>query len=229
MHALVSIHDVMPHTLDRVWLLTGKLAHLQPADVTLLVVPGLDWSGPQLDDLHGLAARGYTFAGHGWHHTTREIRGLYHRVHSTLVSRRAAEHLALDESGIRRLINECYLWFTDHGFPAPDLYVPPAWAMGSIRHRLLQDAPFRYYENTAGLYDSDTGTQVNLPLAGFEADNLFRAASLCLWNRVNRALSSPARPLRLSIHPADPELLLGNALDEYLSAVTTAVHYRSVF
>ncbi len=54
---LVSIHDVMPETRDRVAELLERLADVPPAAVTLLVVPGRDWSGDDLDWLRDLSAR----------------------------------------------------------------------------------------------------------------------------------------------------------------------------
>lgn len=229
MHALVSIHDVMPDTLSRVRNLLEAMSHLPSNAVTLLVVPGLNWQPEQVQELKQLQASGYILAGHGWFHQTRDIKGLYHTLHSALISRQAAEHLSLSAQEIETLISDCHRWFLSHDLSAPDFYVPPAWAMGAISKNALAALPFRYFENTAGLFDSRTGRQINLPLAGFEADNLFRASSLTVWNALNKVSSSHKRPLRLSIHPYDPELRLKNALMRMLNTVTEAVDYRSVF
>lgn len=229
MHAIVSIHDVMPHTLPRVQELLAKMAHLEAPNITLLVVPGLAWQDAQLAALKQLEQQGYRLAGHGWLHDVRRIRSLYHRLHSTLVSRRAAEHLSMSPSEIDNLIRDCYQWFIDHNFTRPDMYVPPAWAMGTVSDTALKASPFRYFETTAGLYDSATGKRVTLPLAGFEADTLWRKLSLRGWNGVNSLLGSPQKPLRVSVHPNDHHLLLAPSLENTLARIKKAVPYASVF
>lgn len=228
MHAIISIHDVMPHTLDRVHELLGKMAHLAPGAITLLVVPGLDWSQGQIQALRELQDAGYKLAGHGWHHKTRAIRTLYHHFHAGLVSRTAAEHLSLETGQISRIMRDCHQWFAGKGLAAPDLYVPPAWAMGDMPKRRLREAPFRYFESTAGLYDSETDRGIMLPLVGFEADTRFRAVTLKSWNTFNSMLGTARRPVRLSIHPNDHTLLLKDSLSQYLGKVKTAVSYASV-
>jgi predicted deacetylase len=229
MHALISIHDVMPSTLDRVSRLTRELTHLPSSKITMLVVPGHAWSKKQLDVLREFEKQGYILCGHGWHHSSKNIRGVYHHLHSLLVSRNVAEHLALDEKEIRQLIDDCYQWFEKNNLGAPDLYVPPAWAMGKISQQHLEQTPFRFFENTSGLYDSSTGQQVYLPLIGFEADNIFSAGVLKLWNAANIRAGSEKKPVRISIHPSDKELRLGDSLASSLQSVTNAVHYHSLF
>lgn len=220
--ALVSIHDVMPATLPRVETLLARLADHGIDRVTLLVVPGLDWNASQLARLHDWQARGHELAGHGWRHEARTIRGWRHRLHSCLISRHAAEHLALDEAGIAALIRRCHGWFAGHGLASPRLYVPPAWAMGAVRRERLVTLPFRYYETLGGILDTRAGVFHRLPLLGFEADTPARVRGLRLWNRLNRGWSRWHGPLRCAIHPRDPELLLGRNLDEHLARLRPA-------
>lgn len=229
MQAIVSIHDVMPNTLGRVLMLLEKMQHLENQHITLLIVPGLDWKKEHLATLHRLEEAQYTFAGHGWEHTTRQISGFYHRLHSALISRNAAEHLSLSREEINRLMNNCYQWFRTNSFTLPDMYVPPAWAMGCISNEDLNSSPFRYFENTSGLFDSESGRQLTLPLVGFEADNAIRGLSLSLWNGVNKLLGSGRRPARISVHPYDTELLLNKSLEKTLRNITAAVDYHTLF
>lgn len=215
---LVSVHDVMPQTLDRV---AGILARLEAAGtggVSLLVVPGAGWTAHTLDRLHGMLARGHTLAGHGWYHRCPSIRGLKHRLHSALISRDVAEHLALDAAGIEALIRRCGEWFPRHGLPQPHTYVPPAWAMGGIPRSRLYGLGFRYFETLTGVFDAGAGRFRRLPLAGFEADTRLRALTLRAVNRVCASLASPDRPLRIAIHPRDPELLLARDLELHIAA-----------
>ena len=77
MHATVTIHDVMPHTLEGV----RALARLVPSDqrpkVALLVVPGVPWQADQIECIRQLNDSGFPLAGHGWQHYTPNIRSLY--------------------------------------------------------------------------------------------------------------------------------------------------------
>ena len=229
MHALVSIHDVMPHTLDRVQSILDTMPHIPANMVTLLVVPGLDWQSSQIETLRGWQQAGYILAGHGWSHKVRQIRGLHHSLHAAFISRTAAEHLSLTQAEIANLMQDCHAWFSEKQLSLPDLYVPPAWAMGKANEITLENSPFTYFETTSGIVDSKTGRKIILPLAGFEADNLFRACSLTLWNSLNYTASTASRPLRLAIHPFDPELKLKNALQRMISKVSEPMDYHSLF
>ena len=105
---LLSVHDVMPSTLPRVSDLLDKLTQTGAGPADLLVVPGLDWRPDQIETLAGWHRAGHRLAGHGWCHRARHIRGWRHRLHSALISRDVAEHLALDRAGIADLIRRCH-------------------------------------------------------------------------------------------------------------------------
>ena len=229
MQALVSIHDVMPQHLPEVQALLARLAHLQKQHIVLLIVPGCDWQAGQLDLLRNLQQQGYVLAGHGWLHRTRRISGMYHKMHAALVSRTAAEHLSLSEAEILQIIGDCHAWFGTHDLAMPDLYVPPAWAMGRICRDTLRGTPFRFFETTAGFHDVASGRSITLPLAGFEADNRFRQASLRCWNSLNEWMATTRRPLRIAIHPRDGQLLLRESLDRTLRRLTGSVDYHALF
>ncbi|HKL52761.1 MAG TPA: DUF2334 domain-containing protein, partial [Wenzhouxiangellaceae bacterium] len=100
MKLLVSIHDVMPTTLDRVERIFDRLVAARLLPVMLLVVPGAGWRREDLDRLRAMLDAGAQPAGHGWRHEARHVRGLKHILHSALISRRAAEHLALSRKEI---------------------------------------------------------------------------------------------------------------------------------
>ena len=205
---LVSVHDVMPETLGKVVDIVRTLEESGQCSVTLLVVPGRDWQGRHLDTLRRFVAAGHTLAGHGWSHQIKGYRNLSHRLHGLLISRNVAEHLEHDAAGIRALIGNCRSWFDEQKLPAPEFYVPPAWAMGRIKKPQLGGLGFRYFEYLSGIYDAETGDMRRIPLLGFEADTGFRAAFLRLSNRVNRAFAVRSELLRVAIHPSDPDLLL---------------------
>jgi len=229
MKLLVSIHDVMPTTLDRVERIFDRLVAARLLPVMLLVVPGVGWPREDLDRLGAMLDAGAQPAGHGWRHEVRHVRGLKHRLHSALISRRAAEHLALSRKEILRLMLSNHRWFRDHGLPEPGLYVPPAWAMGAVPRNLLDRLPFDQFETLAGVYDARSRRFLRLPLAGFEADTTFRAVTVRSFNRLNRSVAQASgRPLRLGIHPDDFELKLADELETMLEAGGESLGYSSL-
>ena len=225
---LLSIHDVMPGTLDDVERISSELASLGYGTVTLLVVPGSGWATDSLLRLRALTDSGAELAGHGWRHVVDDIRGLRHRVHSLLISRDVAEHLALSRTQIRSLVRQCYDWFSSNHLPEPLLYVPPAWAMGQIDKQDLEQLPFRQYETLAGVYDSGTGTFRRTAMVGFEADTAIRALSCRIWNRLTLRAAGTSKPIRVAIHPSDPGLLLGDDLRDFLGRGGQALSYRDI-
>jgi predicted deacetylase len=203
----------MPETLTQV---TELISFLQASGLTrftLLVVPGLSWTGQQIDLLKRWQDQGLVLAGHGWHHRCRAKRSLGHRLHGFCLSRDVAEHLSSTEEQIKRLIRDSYRWFVDSGFREPELYVPPAWAMGSISAQTLQQLPYRWYEVLTGVHDVSDGRFHRLPLLGYEADTSLRVLGLRFSNALNRGLSTLLRrTIRISIHPYDVTRPLADSL-----------------
>ncbi|MBY8964514.1 polysaccharide deacetylase family protein [Algiphilus sp. NNCM1] len=234
LRAWLSIHDVMPETLDRV---ASLIAHSRAqgwAPATLLVVPGKPWKGAALAQLRRWHDEGHALAAHGWLHRALHVRGLRHRVHSALISRDAAEHLALDRASIGRLMQASHDWFGEHGLPLPTLYVPPAWALGDMDRASLRALPFRHIEVTSGIIHTESGRLEAQPLIGFEADQRWRAHALQTWNRAQITLARrTGRTLRVGIHPHDPELALSAALERVLAQppgrepTGAAAHYQA--
>jgi uncharacterized protein len=208
--ALVSIHDVTPRHLPRVLKLMEVVADAGAPPPTLLVVPASGWTPDTLATLRSLVERGHRLAGHGWDHRSGPRRGLYHRIHGLLLSRDQGEHLSRTRAELLERVRRCFQWFPANGLPSPELYVPPAWALGSLARKDLPTLPFRWYEVLDGLLDARTGRMRRLPLAGFEADTRTRQISLKVLNRANLAAArGTGRPLRISLHPRDLDLHLG--------------------
>lgn len=207
MKSLVSIHDLMPDTLKRVTGICHRLAQLGvPNDkLYLLVVPGLVWKPDQIDTLKALQHDGYLLAGHGWYHHIHKKTSLKHFLHSTFISRNVAEHLSLSRAEITDMISMNYEWFGEQGLAAPELYVPPAWAMGKMPKHALRELPFSYYEYSSGIFNGSENRFQPLPLTGYEADRLWRTPILKGWNAVNTRWLSRSAPVRISIHPFDFE------------------------
>ncbi len=222
---VVSIHDVMPETMQRTRELFDKLRDAGLEQVTLLVVPGRQWDENSLTSLRQLASDGAILAGHGWNHRVDSIRGFKHKLHSRLISRDVAEHLALDSTGIRELVGRCHDWFVDNDLPVSDLYVPPAWAMGSITKAELAETPFRLFETFGGVLDTQDGRFRRSAMVGFEADNLLRVVSCAVWNRFNLAVAGYNAPVRVAIHPNDLSLGMSKALERLISGGGRSMTY----
>jgi predicted deacetylase len=203
----------MPETLSRVRACLDRLDALGVSPVTLLVVPGRNWSPADLAWLRSLDPRNHPLAAHGWRHRAPHIRGLVHRLHSRLLSRHVAEHLSEDADGVAALIRRSLAWFPRQGLPRPTLYVPPAWALGSLRREDRRSLPVTWIEVTRGLVSTASGSLHRYPLTGYEADTALRARFLRGFNawQIRRARRT-GTPLRLSIHPDDFELRLADAL-----------------
>lgn len=228
MPVLLSVHDVMPEQLQRVGAILDRLES-RALHATLLVVPGKPWRDCDIDCLRAWAARGHRLAAHGWTHRARRVRGLRHRLHAQLISRDAAEHLALSRRELQALLQRSHDWFGEHELSPPSMYVPPAWAMGALGRRDLSKAPFRLYECLSGVIHARSGRLLHLPLIGFEADTTARAASLTLWNRTQHiAARRWQRPLRISIHPRDPELRLAPSLRQTLAQACSPMFYDAL-
>jgi predicted deacetylase len=217
MKSLITIHDVVPETLDDILkiIVTMDSFGLPPAPI--LVSPGCEWTNGQIQTLQKLTEKGHEPVGHGWIHHVQNIRGLRHRIHAILLSRNAAEHLALSADQLEDMLHRCHAWFPEHDLPAPTMYVPPAWGLGKLPRKTMRRLSFRYYETLNGIYDSQTNTFTRLPLVGFEADTRARAVGLTLFNAANITLARLTRkPLRIAIHPKDLELRLGGELRKLL-------------
>lgn len=226
--ALISIHDVMPSTLPDVFDTLELLAAADISKVSLLVVPGVSWSGDDLQVLRGLDADGHEFIAHGWQHQTRPERAL-HRIHASLISRNAAEHLSLTRDGIRALMWCSQRWFAEQGLQVPNTYIPPAWALGRLSREDMASLPFTAIETLRGVRIRQAGGAYQLlpmPLLGFEADSLARARFLREWNRLQLRLSRRLGSLpRIALHPKDHRLLLGDQMRATLALGWSSVAY----
>jgi hypothetical protein len=213
---VVSIHDVTPATMDRVAGLLERVRPLTGTRVCLLVVPGLAWSPPELARLRRWAAEGMELAGHGWRHRGPPA-SLYHHLHGLVISRDQAEHLSRSRRELRALVRRGFGWFREVGLPAPELYVPPAWALGRLTRHDLAGLPYRWYEVQTGFIRADPHRHALAPLVGFEADTRTRQVALGLTNRVNLLLArATGRPLRIALHPDDLHLRLADHLHHVL-------------
>lgn len=210
--AVASVHDVRPDSLGLVRELLALLRPHAGSKVALLIVPGLEWNAGAIDQLREWADEGYELAGHGWIHQGPP-RSLYHRLHALVISRDEAEHLSRSRADLVELIARGVAWFDRHRLPTPELYVPPAWALGRLTAAELAAAGYRWCEVQLGFLEAGTGRHLPTPLMGFETDTRFRSVAVGLSNRINAAWARRSgRPLRIGLHPNDLELLRADEL-----------------
>ena len=209
MKAVISIHDCMPETMDKIQCILKWLKERNIPPVTLLVVPGKNWTKEHLDLLKHYTHEGHTLAAHGWHHHTQP-RKILHRIHSLIISKNVAEHLDLDRQGILKLMNKSHQWFIQKELPIPSLYVPPAWALGAIDKNTLSKTSFRQIEVTRGLIHLSQNKKPHfqlLPLTGYEADSPFRVRFLSKWNQFQQSQAqAKSLPCLLYTSPSPRDL-----------------------
>ena len=211
----LSIHDVMPSTLERVEALIALCQRSGWRGVVLLVVPGADWDRAGIATLRRWQAEGHSLAGHGWRHRIDHYGGAWHRLHAALISRDVAEHLALDAEAILDLMRRCHAWFCDQGLGAPGLYVPPAWALGPLPLARLAEQPFARVETLRGIYLVASRQWRYPALLGYEAGNALQHQALRVSNALNRARARRTG-LRIGLHPQDAQLPLAGAMQRDL-------------
>lgn len=222
MKALVSIHDVMPATMDQVIRIVETVPVSIRNNLQLMVVPGLDWQEEQIQQLREWQHQGLILVGHGWEHRARNISTLRHRLHAWLISRDVAEHLSLSPDEELALMQRNDRWFRDNGLENGNWYTPPAWAFGRLPRARRAESGYRYFESTFGVYDATRNRFHWLPMLGYEADTGFRCVSVRLWNAINR-FAARRRIIRLVIHPQDFDLPLAADLRSDLARVTMPV------
>ena len=213
-----SLHDISPGTIDRAASIVDVMVEAGVRDLAILIVPSGVWTDGQIDTLRTWERAGHMLGAHGWTHRGIAPRGIYHRLHSALLSRDVAEHLGRTASEVREIVARGEQWFADVGLAPPRLYVPPAWALGAMPLAAFGGTSFRWVETLSGIYDVSAARFRRLPLVGFEADTGFRAASLRVSNAANHALArASGRPLRVGVHPHDFDLLLAADLRRLLA------------
>ena len=222
-----SLHDVTPGSFQRCAHLVDLLVEHGVVEVAILVVPAGEWKESQIATLRRWQLDGHLIGLHGWSHRSGAPRGLYHRLHSALLSRDVAEHLGRQGSEVLTLIERGVRWFGEVGLAPPRLYVPPAWALGAVTIADLAAMKFRWVETLIGIHDVKVRRFHVLPLAGFEADTSFRAWSLRASNRTNHLAASVfRRPLRVALHPNDLALALATEARRLIESDRPAMRWE---
>lgn len=214
---IVSIHDLMPSTLPDVAGLLERIESKGWSGIDLLVVPGLPWKREEMEQLKVWESHGHRIVPHGWFHRVGQIRGIRHRIHSLLISRNVAEHLSLAPGEVGSFIQRSRDQLIHWGFSAPELYVPPAWAVGDISSAELNALSVQWIEVVGGFISTRGAPMERSALLGYEADTLLREFVLKIWNSLNwRRFQKGKVRLRMGIHPQDAQLRMASQLEKDL-------------
>ena len=105
----VSIHDAAPDNLNEIENIIHSLQNLYGINkICILVIPGLDWNHHQINKLKSWQIKGIEIAAHGWVHKTENIKTLYHKIHSLILSANCAEHLSKKRQDVFKIIKQSY-------------------------------------------------------------------------------------------------------------------------
>ncbi|MEM8735439.1 MAG: DUF2334 domain-containing protein [Planctomycetota bacterium] len=230
--ALVSIHDVMPESMEQVGELVELCRRCAVPSPMLLIVPGKAWRPAEIVQIRRWQEQGCELAGHGWSHETSAITSWYHRVHRLLLSRNVAEHLSMSSDHVVSLIQRCSEWFPAQGLEPPILYVPPEWAISSVTNDLLRNGGFRMLETTTGIRIPSIDRHLRLPVLGFEADACSTNTFSQRFNQVCRQVAKRIGIFRISLHPVEQQFVPKNELERTLAerewqAITYLEYYRN--
>jgi hypothetical protein len=89
--------------------------------------------------------------------------------------------------------------------------------------------PFTLMETLSAVEDIRCGRRYVLPLAGYEADNNWRARLLAISNRLNwQWAKRSGRAVRIGLHPFDLQHLLADHIVRDLNRVTQFCDYADL-
>jgi len=232
--ALVSIeiHDVAPTTWSRCEALFERLDAIGATRTTLLVVPfyhrvvAIDRAPAFMDAVSMRIARGDEVALHGFVHVDeasppRSMRGFVER---RVLTRREGEFAAIDATDARdRLARALAIW--QHTGWEVGGFVPPAWLLSrDARDALTSDAPFDYIALRRGIVQLQPRRWVATDLLCYSSTSAPRRSLSRMCILLARARASPARLLRIALHPQDAES--SDVLDHWQRIIATVLDGR---
>lgn len=209
----VAVHDVAFATQDACVRLTGRLDHIGPLPLTLLITPR--WhrkaSDPRFDRwVESRLERGDELVLHGLTHLDDGDgpRGLLDRIRRGLYTDGEAEFAALDRDESLRRLRAGLHWFNERGWPVRG-FVPPAWLLGPDAWSVLRRPLFDYTCTLTHLVALPRREQAvparALPAWGitYSTRSAWRRAASLRWNEWLARRTRDAPLWRFEIHPGD--------------------------
>jgi predicted deacetylase len=206
---LVSLHDVSPLTLDdcQVGLALLKQAGLQPAELTVLVIPyhegrvAIDQHPATVRFLRTLEDEGACLVMHGLTHrmTGRALTpGGF--VRGYIFARGQGELLLSDADEAARTLEEGAAILRRAGLDqATRAYVPPAWLLSPGARQVVARAGFDFYELFGGIVHD--GQLRARRVIGWGSLNAVETVATAAYAWAQSRL--PPTDTRLAVHPAD--------------------------
>lgn len=204
----VSIHDVAPDTWDDCVRLHEAVRAVADIPLTWLVVPRYHGRAPPAlameRALDALLARGHELALHGYTHLDNAppLAGLRRRFLRTVYTQGEGEFAAIGVDEARQRIELGRAWFAERGWPLHG-FVPPAWLLGAGAWQALRAFPFDYTTTLGHFHLLRPQHSLLAPSLVYTARN---AGGRMLSPRIAGAMGAamtPARLVRLSLHPRD--------------------------
>ena len=191
--AIISIHDVAPHTLPQVVELRAIVGALAgPVPIALLVVPRYhgdgEWCREAREWLRAAAARGDEIVLHGYEHQSPDgtdgAEFCRHTPRAAASARLAAALQCLADLGIET-----------EGF------IAPAYAHPAVLTHALCDRQLAWWATRTRLHAGPRTRRV--PSIGLGASTAVRRTVTPALARAALQLVRPAPAVRLDLHPAD--------------------------
>lgn len=207
---VVSIHDVSPHTRERVVTMLRDLRAIGVGRTSLLVIPNHHHRGLIAEDaefaawLRDCCRDGHEAVVHGFFHLRKAPRaeGAWKRIMTGFYTAGEGEFYDLDEAtatarlqAARAQLETCGVAFTG--------FIAPAWLLGKEAGAAVRRAGFSYTTRIATVSDFMTGrVHKSRSLVWSVRAGWRRTASLA-WN-AGLFASCRSRPLlRIGLHPPD--------------------------
>ena len=210
--AVVSIHDVSPHTRPACERILAEIAALGLDATSLLVIPDHHHRGYFLKDAAfctwlGEATRsGHEAVIHGYFHerARRERETAVAKMTTRFYTADEGEFYDLDRESARTLVSRAREEFRGIGLD-PRGFIAPAWLLGAEAEAALRDLEIEYTTRLGSVLDLRSGITHRSQSLVWSVRSAWRRVVSRMWNALlfRRLAANPL--MRISIHPVDIE------------------------
>ena len=208
---IVSLHDVHQGSWRPLRRFLDDIEAVGVRETTLLAVPRWKGRQPLAEDrqlvawLQERAAAGHEVCLHGFTHTADRVSGgpvrqLVGRVYTA----REGEFYQLAYAHARERLRTGRQILRAAGLSVVG-FTPPAWLLGPAGRHAVADEGFLYTTSFGGIDQIQAGVRIAAPTLVLSSRSAWRRGLSLLVSAVAEAVTSPARVLRLAVHPQDLE------------------------